>query len=225
MGFSLTATDRKRLKGAHPDLRKFVLEAARVSPVRFRVNEVCRSMAKQREYVRRGVSWTYNSRHLNCHAADLVPIDDNGQPIWSWPTYYKMEPYLKQAAKNVGVPIEWGGDWRRTKDGPHWQLPWKLYPSRKRDFKAAAAELPPDDQPETEAQRLKKSRTMRGAGMVTVGQAGDQLIQAGQDISMVAEYAPVMHYAMAVLTIAGVALIIYARWDDAGRPSLKDIFS
>ena len=25
-------------------------------------------------------------------------------------------------------PIEWGGDWRRFADGPHWQLPWGQYP-------------------------------------------------------------------------------------------------
>ena len=28
----------------------------------------------------------------------------------------------------VGVPIEWGGDWRTFKDGPHFQLPWGKYP-------------------------------------------------------------------------------------------------
>lgn len=36
---------------------------------------------------------------------------------------------MKAAAKRVGVPVEWGGDWVKTKDGPHWQLPWKLYPA------------------------------------------------------------------------------------------------
>ncbi|WP_049613866.1 M15 family metallopeptidase, partial [Yersinia pekkanenii] len=31
--------------------------------------------------------------------------------------------------KDVGVPIEWGGDWKTLKDGPHFQLPHKEYPA------------------------------------------------------------------------------------------------
>ena len=31
-------------------------------------------------------------------------------------------------AGGFGVPIEWGGDWRTFKDGPHFQLPKKEYP-------------------------------------------------------------------------------------------------
>ncbi|WP_205671764.1 M15 family metallopeptidase [Acinetobacter bereziniae] len=30
---------------------------------------------------------------------------------------------MKQAAKELGIEIEWGGDWKKFKDGPHWQLP------------------------------------------------------------------------------------------------------
>jgi peptidoglycan L-alanyl-D-glutamate endopeptidase CwlK len=35
---------------------------------------------------------------------------------------------VKRAAQEVGVPVEWGGDWKSFKDGPHWQLPFKEYP-------------------------------------------------------------------------------------------------
>jgi peptidoglycan L-alanyl-D-glutamate endopeptidase CwlK len=38
---------------------------------------------------------------------------------------------MKQAAKDVNVPIEWGGDWSAFKDGPHFQLPWVKYPGNK----------------------------------------------------------------------------------------------
>jgi peptidoglycan L-alanyl-D-glutamate endopeptidase CwlK len=72
------------------------------------------------------------SRHLpgadgKSRAIDIAPLD-GGQVSWAWPTYFKLAPIIKQAAKEVGVPIEWGGDWRTFKDGPHWQLPWKDYP-------------------------------------------------------------------------------------------------
>lgn len=38
--------------------------------------------------------------------------------------YHKLADAMKQAAKELNVPIEWGGDWRTFKDGPHFQLPW-----------------------------------------------------------------------------------------------------
>ena len=35
---------------------------------------------------------------------------------------------FKQAAKELKVPIVWGGDWRTFKDGPHIELDRKAYP-------------------------------------------------------------------------------------------------
>jgi peptidoglycan L-alanyl-D-glutamate endopeptidase CwlK len=35
---------------------------------------------------------------------------------------------MKQAAKELNVAIIWGGDWRRFKDGPHFELDRKKYP-------------------------------------------------------------------------------------------------
>lgn len=129
----LTLRDTKRLKLAHPALHLIVLEAARITTVPFMVMEVGRSVEKQRENIKRGVSWTMHSRHILssdglARAADLVPIDGGGVPIWAWPVYYRLAPIIKKAAQNVRIPVEWGGDWTKQKDGPHWQLPWKLYP-------------------------------------------------------------------------------------------------
>lgn len=129
----LTDKDLKKLKGAHPDLVKIVVEAARVTTVPFMVMEVTRNAAQQAANIKKGVSWTTRSRHLPskdglARAADLVPIDEKGKPIWAWPVYYKLAPIMKAAAKTVKIPVEWGGDWKKNKDGPHWQLPWKLYP-------------------------------------------------------------------------------------------------
>jgi peptidoglycan L-alanyl-D-glutamate endopeptidase CwlK len=36
---------------------------------------------------------------------------------------------IKDAARLEAVTIEWGGDWKSFKDGPHWQLPWASYPA------------------------------------------------------------------------------------------------
>lgn len=129
----LTDRDLKKLDRAHPDLRKFVLTAAKKTTIPFMVMEVSRDLKTQQANVKKGVSMTLRSRHLPsrdglARAADLVPIDEKGKPVWAWPVYHKLAVIMKAAAKEAGVPVEWGGDWRKFKDGPHWQLPWKLYP-------------------------------------------------------------------------------------------------
>ena len=129
---TLSEKSSLKLSGAHPDLQKVIRRAAELSPIDFTVLEVLRTLARQKELVAKGASKTMKSRHLprsdgkSC-AADIAPMD-GGQVSWSWPLYHKLAPIIKQAAKDVGVPIEWGGDWRTFKDGPHWQLPWKEYP-------------------------------------------------------------------------------------------------
>lgn len=132
MSIVLSQKSLTKLDGAHPDLVKVIKRAAALSNIDFTVLEVLRTPARQKELVRTGASKTMNSRHLpgadgKSRAVDIAPMD-GGQISWAWPMYHKLAPIIKQAAKDVGVPIEWGGDWRTFKDGPHWQLPWKQYP-------------------------------------------------------------------------------------------------
>ncbi len=132
MSITLSAKSLAKLEGAHPDLAKVIIRAAALSPVDFTVLEVLRTPARQRDLVAKGASKTMKSRHLpgadgKSRAVDIAPLD-GGQVSWAWPVYHKLAPIIKQAAKDEGVPIEWGGDWRTFKDGPHWQLPWKDYP-------------------------------------------------------------------------------------------------
>lgn len=127
MPVSLSPRSLQRLSKVHPDLIKVVKRCASISPVDFQIGEGRRSVARQRELVAKGASQTMNSRHLTGHAVDLVVLV-NGVVSWHWPLYHKLAVAMKQAAKDVGVKIEWGGDWRSFKDGPHYQLPWKGYP-------------------------------------------------------------------------------------------------
>lgn len=132
MAIILSQKSLTKLEGAHPDLVKVIKRAAALSPIDFTVLEVLRTTARQRELVAKGASKTMKSRHLpgadgKSRAVDIAPMD-GGQISWAWPMYHRLAPIIKQAAKEVGVPIEWGGDWRTFKDGPHWQLPWKDYP-------------------------------------------------------------------------------------------------
>ena len=132
MSITLSARSLERLEGAHPDLVRVIKRAASLSSVDFTVLEVLRTTARQRQLVAQGASKTMNSRHLpgpdgKSRAVDIAPMI-GGKVSWDWPLYHKLAPFIKQAAADEGVPIEWGGDWRTFKDGPHWQLPWKDYP-------------------------------------------------------------------------------------------------
>ena len=116
-----------RLKGVHPDLVKVVQHAIEISDVDFTVLEGLRTIERQRELVKAGASQTLKSRHLTGHAVDLAAwVDD--QVDWSWPLYDKIAKAMKSAATDLKIPLEWGGDWKTFKDGPHFQLPFKDYP-------------------------------------------------------------------------------------------------
>jgi peptidoglycan L-alanyl-D-glutamate endopeptidase CwlK len=125
--FNLSQRSLSRLEGVHPDLVKVVKRAIEITSIDFTVLEGLRSIETQRRYVANGASRTMRSRHLTGHAVDLAPFVD-GAVSWHWPHYHKLAPAMKQAASELGIPIEWGGDWRKFKDGPHWQLPWSSYP-------------------------------------------------------------------------------------------------
>lgn len=126
--FNLSARSKSRLIGVHPDLVKVVERAIQITEIDFVVLEGLRTLATQKKYVAQGASKTLRSRHLTGHAVDIAPWV-GGTVSWHWPLYHKLAVAVKQAAKELNVPIEWGGDWKSFKDGPHWQLPWKGYPA------------------------------------------------------------------------------------------------
>jgi len=125
-----------KLAGVHPHLVRVVYGTAERAPMPIIVLEGTRTIERQRQLVAKGASTTMRSRHIPApawppdgfaHAVDLAPAV-NGVASWAWDLYYPLAEAVKAAAAAAGVPIEWGGDWRTFKDGPHWQLPWASYP-------------------------------------------------------------------------------------------------
>ena len=121
-----------KLEGVHPHLVKVILGVAVESPQPFVILEGPRTVERQRQLVAKGASRTMKSRHIPAanglsHAVDIAPLV-NGAASWDWAYYYKLAPIVKRVAAVFGVPLEWGGDWKSFKDGPHWQLPWASYP-------------------------------------------------------------------------------------------------
>lgn len=122
--YSLGSRSLSNLQGVHPDLVKVVKRAIQITDQDFTVIEGVRSVSRQRELVAKGASKTMNSRHLTGHAVDIAPY-----PIsWEWEKFYPIADAMKQAAQELGIELEWGGDWTSFKDGPHYQLPWNKYP-------------------------------------------------------------------------------------------------
>jgi peptidoglycan L-alanyl-D-glutamate endopeptidase CwlK len=130
MSIILGQRSLSRLEGVHPDLVRVVKKAAAMSPLDFTVLEGLRTLDRQKQLMAAGASSLKDptrSRHVTGHAVDLAPMI-GGTVRWDWPLYHQLAAVVKDAAKAENVPIQWGGDWRTFKDGPHWELPWKQYP-------------------------------------------------------------------------------------------------
>lgn len=126
INFILSKRSLENLKGVHPDLVSVVKEALKLTQVDFCVTEGLRSIERQKELLKSGATKTINSRHLTGHAVDLAAYVNNSIS-WDWVFYEKISHSMKEAAQKLGISIEWGGDWKTFKDGPHFQLPFNEY--------------------------------------------------------------------------------------------------
>lgn len=126
--FKFSSRSEKNLQGVNPDLVKVTRRALEISEVDFGITEGLRSRYRQKQLVATGKSQTMNSRHLTGHAVDVVAYIGS-QVSWEWPLYEKIAAAFRQASRELNIPVEWGGDWKTLKDGPHFQLPHGAYPA------------------------------------------------------------------------------------------------
>lgn len=149
MTFKFSQNSLNRLATVHPDLQRVAHRAIELSAVDFAITQGRRTLDEQRrlygkgrtaaQCVRVGVPAAYarpaedkvtwvkpeNGNHLSGRALDVAPYirgkleyDDNGK-LGLWP---KIAKAFKDAARELDVSIEWGGDWEGTKDRPHFEL-------------------------------------------------------------------------------------------------------
>lgn len=126
--FKFSQRSENNLKGVNPDLVKIVRRALLLSPVDFGITEGLRTVERQRQLVAAGKSQKMNSRHISGHAVDVFAYPTSAGS-WEWKYYEQIATAFKQAAKELNIPVEWGGDWETLKDGPHFQLPQAKYPA------------------------------------------------------------------------------------------------
>lgn len=121
--WALSQRSLDRLQGVNQSLVKVVKRAIEISEYDFMVVEGLRTIETQKEYVKKGVSKTMNSFHLTGHAVDLAPLE-NGAIDWNNKKgqFDSVAKAMKQAAKELNVAIEWGGEWKSFVDKPHFQV-------------------------------------------------------------------------------------------------------
>jgi len=127
--FTLSPRSIDRMAGVHPDLVRVVRRAIELTTVDFAITQGLRTVEQQRQLVADGKSRTMNSRHLTGHAVDVVAMVD-GKVSWTFAHYEAIAHAFKAAAKALGVPIVWGGDWASFRDGPHFELDRAVYPAK-----------------------------------------------------------------------------------------------
>ena len=120
----------------HPDLRRVAdraLELLAATDYDFTITDGGRTKKEQEEFVRTGKSKTMKSRHLGGFALDYIAL------VWDERLKRKVGTYepsamkiiadaFKRAGRELGIPVEWGGDWKSFADMPHIQLRKKEYP-------------------------------------------------------------------------------------------------
>ena len=118
--FVLGEQSQKKLAVVHPKLRACIERAISYSLTDFRVGETERSLAQQKENVRKGVSRTMKSKHFKqadgwVWAADLIALV-NGKVSWEMPLYAAIAYAMDRAATELGVAehIRWGCAWDRV---------------------------------------------------------------------------------------------------------------
>ena len=139
IGFKFGQRSLNSLKGIHPDLVKVMTEAIKTSSIDFTITDGLRTTAQQQALYAKGRT-TAGSKVTNAdgvknksnhqaksdgygYAIDLYPYYNGSVQVNDDKTIInKIAPHIKKVAKEMGINIEWGGDWKSFKDYPHFEL-------------------------------------------------------------------------------------------------------
>lgn len=119
--FNLSKASLDKLQGVKQPLVDVVKRAIELSEIDFGISEGVRTLERQRMLYEAGKSRTMNSYHLKGEAVDVYAWI-NGYVDWNFSNYEKISKAMFKAAKELNIEIEWGGNWKMFRDGPHFQL-------------------------------------------------------------------------------------------------------
>jgi peptidoglycan LD-endopeptidase CwlK len=128
----------KNLEGIHPDLVKVMTEAIKNSPVDFTITDGVRTTAEQQILYAQGrtkpgriVTNADGIRNKSNHqaktdgygyAVDLYPFYGGTVQLNDHTRLRAIADHIKKTAKQLNIKIEWGGDWAKFRDYPHFEL-------------------------------------------------------------------------------------------------------
>ena len=135
--YSFSQRSRNNLLFIHPDLVKVMNEAIKNSPIDFIITDGIRSTEEQRKLYNQGRTTSgkivTNADGVNNKSNHQVKSDGYGYAVDLYPFYNGsaqlndakslkvIADHIKSVAKELGVTIQWGGDWK-FKDYPHFEL-------------------------------------------------------------------------------------------------------
>ncbi|KMQ70303.1 M15 family metallopeptidase [Chryseobacterium koreense] len=145
MKYQLGQRSLANLQGVHPDLVKVMKAAIVNSPVDFTITEGLRTTKRQQELFAQGrttpgvkVTNVNGVKNLSNHqdeadgrkdglgqAVDLYPFFEGKVQVNHKDTIARLKDiaaHIKKTAKDMGIKIVWGGDWKSPYDPPHFQL-------------------------------------------------------------------------------------------------------
>ena len=124
--FSVKSWNLLNQDKVHPDIKRLMVEAIKDSPIDFTIIETVRTKQKQLENIKKKVSKTLNSRHIPecnksglCEAVDICPYPVNWKDL---DRFRKLSVHILKKAKELEIPITWGGTWKTLVDMPHYEL-------------------------------------------------------------------------------------------------------
>lgn len=110
------------LQSIDPQLGDVVRRAQEISGVKFVIGSGKRDEALQKKAVEWGWSKTEDSDHLDGGAVDLWPLDENGAVKFDPAMQQEVVMAMKLAAKELGVALDIGAEWKSFKDKPHFGI-------------------------------------------------------------------------------------------------------
>lgn len=117
----LSENSLSKLKGVNLKLISIINKVVETYEGDFIITEGLRTLERQKQLVADRKSRTLISNHLTGRAIDLAPLVD-GKVSWDMKDFIPMANAMKSAAKELGIVLVWGGEWKTFIDGPHFEL-------------------------------------------------------------------------------------------------------
>lgn len=116
------ANDPLHLASLDPKMQEVINRAREISEQKFVIGSGIRTEDQQKKAIEWGWSKTMDTDHFTGGAADLWPVDDKGVISFDKDQQMKIVAAMEQAAKEKGINLDVGANWKGFQDRPHFAL-------------------------------------------------------------------------------------------------------